>query len=381
MDTHAPGTERARPVATGSIPAQRRSKCPRGPLQARLLLAVVLYQGFVMAASAQPAQAQQSLRIVGGLAGVNQYNRHEMPFWTNELPRLSGGRYRADIVPFDRAGIRGQEMLSMVKLGTVPFGTLLLGQTSPKDLELGAPDLAGLNPDMPALRRVASAFRPQLQRILHERHGAELLALYTYPAQVLYCTQPIVGLASIKGRKVRTSTPSQSDWVQALSGQPIPMPFADIMPSVRSGNIDCAITGTMSGNTIGLHELTSHMHTMAISWGLSVFVAHSATWQALPEDLKALLRRELPRVEAQVWDESSRETDEGVACNVGAATCQSGRRGRMVAVQASADDERRRREILATSVLPRWLQRCGPGCADLWNRTLAPVTGVEARAR
>ena len=44
-------------------------------------------------------------------------------------------------------------------------------------------------------------------------------------------------------------------------------------------------------------------------------------------------------------------------------------------------DERRRREILASTVLPRWLQRCGPGCAELWNRTLAPATGVEARPR
>jgi len=42
------------------------------------------------------------------------------------------------------------------------------------------------------------------------------------------------------------------------------------------------------------------------------------------------------------------------------------------------DDERRRREILASTVLPRWLQRCGPGCAELWNRTLAPATAVRA---
>ena len=331
--------------------------------------------------AAASAPTSQRLRVVGGLASVNQYTRHEAPFWTTQLPRLSGGRYSAEIVPFDRAGIRGQEMLSMVKLGTVPFGTLLLGQSSPKDLELGAPDLAGLSPDMPTLRRVVAAFRPHLQQLLRDRHGAELLALYTYPAQVLFCTQPIQGLASIKGRRVRTSTPSQSDWIEALGGQPISTPFADILPNVRSGNIDCAITGTMSGNTIGLHEVTTHLHTMAVSWGLSVFVAHSATWQALPEDLKALIRRELPQVEASVWDESSRETDEGVACNVGAPACQSGRRGRMVAVTASADDERRRREILATTVLPRWLQRCGPGCAELWNRTLAPATGVEARAR
>jgi TRAP-type C4-dicarboxylate transport system substrate-binding protein len=346
-----------------------------------LLLALPATAQAPAAPAAAAAQPVQRLRVVGGLASVNQYTRHEAPFWTTQLPRLSGGRYSAEIVPFDRAGIRGQEMLSMVKLGTVPFGTLLLGQSSPRDLELGAPDLAGLSPDMPTLRRVVAAFRPHLQQLLRERHGAELLALYTYPAQVLFCTQPIQGLASIKGRRVRIANPSQGDWVEALGAKPISIAFADILPSVRSANVDCAITGTMSGNTIGLHDITTHLHGMAISWGLSVFVAHSATWQALPEDLKALIRRELPRVEADVWDESARESDEGVACNVGAPACQSGRRGRMVLVPATAEDERRRREILADTVLPRWLQRCGPGCAELWNRTLAPATGVEARLR
>jgi TRAP-type C4-dicarboxylate transport system substrate-binding protein len=328
-------------------------------------------------ALAQAVESQR-LRVVGGLAGVNQYTRHEAPFWTTRLRQLSGGRYSAEIVPFDRAGIRGQEMLSMVKLGTVPFGTLLLAVAAPKDLELGAADLAGLNPDMPALRRAVAAFRPHLRQLLRDRHGAELLALYTYPAQVLFCAQPITGLASVRGRRVRTSSPSQADWVEALGGQPVNTAFADILPQVRSGNIDCAITGTMSGNTIGLHEHTSHLHTLAVSWGLSVFVAHAATWQALPADLKALLQRELPKLEAEIWDEAARETAEGVACNTGADSCRSGRRGHMTAVLPTPDDERRRREILASTVLPRWLQRCGPGCAELWNRTLAPATAVRA---
>ena len=60
-----------------------------------------------MSARAQP-QMPLELRVVGGLAGVNQYTRYEAPFWTRQLEQLSGGKYGAQIVPFDRAGIRGQ---------------------------------------------------------------------------------------------------------------------------------------------------------------------------------------------------------------------------------------------------------------------------------
>src|SRR5690349_8889084 len=88
-----------------------------------------------LAAMAEP----QRLRIVGGLAGVSQYTRHEEPFWTRDFPRLTNGQITAEIVPFDRAGIRGQEMLRLIQLGVVPFGTALLSLSATQDPVFGAP--------------------------------------------------------------------------------------------------------------------------------------------------------------------------------------------------------------------------------------------------
>lgn len=332
-------------------------------------------------AQASVAAAPQRLRIVGGLAGVNQYTRHEEPFWTTELPRLSGGQVSAEIVPFDRAGIRGQEMLQLMKLGVVPFGTALMSQSAVAEPLLAAPDLAGLNPDIATLRRTVAAYRPQLEKTLRERHGIEPLAVYTYPAQVLFCNKAFSGLADLARRRIRVSSPPQADWVEALGAVPISVSFAGIIEAFRAGNIDCAITGTMSGNTIGLHELTSHVHPMAVSWGLAVFGANQASWKALDPALRSLLARELPKLEQAIWAESERETGEGLACNTGAAGCVSGKRGRMVEVRATPEDDQRRRQIFATTVLPRWVQRCGPPCAEVWNQTLGPQLGVTAPAR
>jgi TRAP-type C4-dicarboxylate transport system substrate-binding protein len=343
-------------------------------------LACVLPLVHAQTAAPAPAAPMQ-LRVVGGLAGVHQFVRHEEPFWATELARLSGGRYGAEIVPFDRAGIRASEMLPLIRQGVVPFGTVLLSAAATRDPDLGAVDLAGLNPDMASLRRSLAAFRPYLQTTLRKRYNIELLAVYSYPAQVTFCKQPINGLAGLAGRRVRTSGASQSDWVESLGGTPVATGFAEIMDNLRAGNVDCAITGTMSGHTIGLHESTSHLHTLPVTWGLAFFGANAAVWDGLPADLKALLKRELPRVEQAIWAEADRETGEGIACNVGDAACGSARKGRMVAVATSAADERLRREVFSATVLPRWLQRCGAACAAMWEQTLAPVAGVAARPR
>lgn len=318
------------------------------------------------------------LRIVGGLDGISQYVRQEEPFWTKELPRLSGGRFQADIVPFDRAGVPGAEMLRLLQLGVVPFGTALMSSFSSQYPQYTAPDLAGLSPDLATQRTTLAAFRPYLEKSLREQHGVEALAVYVYPAQVVFCKKPLRSLADLSGRKVRVSGASQADFVGALGAVPIVTPFTQIVSSLTTGNIDCAVTGTMSGNTLGLHKLTTSVHALPVTWGLAVFGANRAAWLALPADLRALLSRELPRLEAAIWLESERETAQGFACNSGAPTCEGGSKGAMTVIPVSEQDERTRQKVLRTTVLPRWVQRCGAPCAEVWNQTIGPVRGLVA---
>jgi TRAP-type C4-dicarboxylate transport system substrate-binding protein len=326
--------------------------------------------------AAEPPQYQ--FRVVGGLAGVSQYTQWEEPFWSRELPRMSGGRFKADIVPFDRAGVPRDDMLRLLQLGVVPFGTVLMGSMTANYPQYTAPDLAGLNPDSASLKLSVAAFRPFLEKSLREQHGVQLLALYVYPAQVVFCKKPFAALADLSGRRVRVSSAAQADFVGALGATPVHTAFAQIVSSVQVGSIDCAITGTLSGNGLGLQAVTSHMHAMPLNWGVALFAANLSAWEALPADLRTLLRKELPPLEAAIWEESERDTAQGIACNTGQSACTKGVKGNMVLVPISAQDERKRQDIFVSTVLPRWLQRCGPRCAEIWNQTIGLARGLPA---
>jgi TRAP-type C4-dicarboxylate transport system substrate-binding protein len=321
--------------------------------------------------------APYALNIVGGLAGLHQFTRNEEPFWTQTLPRLSGGQFTAEIVPFDRTGVPGGDMLRLIQLGVVPFGTVLLSSASAQYPKFGAPDLVGLNPDIASLKRNVAAFRPYLEMELRTKHNIHALAVYVYPAQVIFCKKAMTGLADLSGRRIRVSSISQSDFVSALGAVPVLTGFAQIKSLLMTDQLDCAITGAMSGNTIGLHELTTHVYSMPINWGLAIFGANSDAWVAMPPELRALLGNELPKLERAIWAESERETLEGLACNVGGASCQSGQRGKMIAVPHSPKDEARRRALFVQTILPKWLQRCNH-CAEVWNRTVGPVENITA---
>lgn len=346
---------------------------------ATLLAGVLLLStGLAQAPPTPPPQKLQKLRIVGGLADLNQYTRNEAPFWTQTLARLSAGKYDADIVPFDRAGVPGADMLRLIQLGVVPFGTALLSSLSARYPQYNAPDLAGLNPDVASVKQSVAAFRPYLENELRTRHRVEVLALYIYPAQVIFCRRALGSMADLAGRRIRVSSATQSDFVSAWGGVPVLTGFGQIMANMASNNTECAISGTLSGYKLGLHEVSTHLHTLPVTWGLAIFGANLAAWDGLPPDLKALLRRELPKLEAAIWTESERETAEGLACSTGAQACAGARAGHMVTVPLSASDERRRQEIFSATVLPRWIARCGVRCADVWNQTIGPARHIPA---
>lgn len=324
-------------------------------------------------AAAQTHSSAQKLRIVGGLADLNQYVQHEEPFWSRTLSQLSAGRFSAEIVPFDRAGVPAQDMLRLMQLGVIPFGTAQISRVAAQDAEFGAVDLAGLNPDLATLKKTVAAFRPYLERTLRQRFNIELLAVYIYPAQMVFCTEPMTRLQDLAGRRVRVTGSTAADFFQAFGATPVATNMSDIVSKLKNGNFACAVTGSMSGNTVGLHEVTSHIYPMAITWGVSLFGANLDAWSALDPALRVLLRQELPRLEARIWEASERETAEGIACNTGTAPCRHGRKGHMLAVPITAQDERRRKQVLVSDILPKWLARCGPGCAAIWNQTIGLV--------
>jgi TRAP-type C4-dicarboxylate transport system substrate-binding protein len=326
---------------------------------------------------ARAADDPIQLKVVGGLAGVSQYTRFEEPFWTQRVPQLTDGRIRPEIHPFDRSGLPGNEMLRLMQLGVVSYGTALLALVSGDEPELNAVDLPALNPDIASLRRTVELYRSNLHRILQQKYGIELLAIYAYPAQVLYCNSSFKSLNDLAGRKIRTSSVGQSEMMSGLGAIPTVLPFSEIVNAAKTHVVDCAITGTMSGGEIGLPNVMSYISPLAISWGVSFFGANKAAWERLPGDLRAALRDGIESLEQSIWMAADQETAEGLACNTGADGCKGRKTFRMNLVPSTPDDENLRRQLLIRSILPRWMQRCGKSCVSAWNGTLGPALNIR----
>ena len=342
-----------------------------------VVAAALAFAGCAALAQTRPEEPVK-LQIIGGLAGITQYTKIEQPFWQSEINALSKGRITATIRPLDAGSLRNQEMLQLLRLGVVSFGTAQLSAVAGDEPELSAVDLPLLNPDVATLRRTVAAFREHLRSLLRERYEIELLGIYAYPAQVLFCTRSFKGLDDLAGRKVRTSSVGQSELMASMGAVPVILPFAEIVAALRDGVVDCAITGTLSGYEIGLPRVAVAVHALALNWGVSLFGANATYFDGLPADARDTIRQGVGQLEERIWSQAEADTQRGLACNAGTEIC-SGKPGRPMTVVPALPADATRRRLLAEVVLPRWFERCGQDCVSAWNTYLKPLHAIEPR--
>jgi TRAP-type C4-dicarboxylate transport system substrate-binding protein len=339
-------------------------------------VALLLFVGF-------PAQGQElpslHLKVVGGLGATIQFRNLEEPFWNKQLAEKSDGKITAEVTPWDQFGIKGNELLQFTRLGAIVISTVSLSQIASEDPEAAAVDLAGLNPDMPSLRRSIKAYLPTLRDVYRSRYGLELLAIWSYPAQVIFCNRPIGGLADLKGVNVRVASAMHGDFVEGLGGVGVTLPFDELMDALRKHVADCAITGAMSGYRLGLYKATTHVDATTVSWGPYVLFANHAAWQRFSPALRDFLSAQIDRLGDRLWDAADRETQEGISCLTGGA-CSAGPAAHMTLVPTTADDRTLERKSLLDTVSPRWAARCGAECVANWNATIGRMFDLTVAA-
>ncbi len=334
--------------------------------------------------AALPASAEElpniHLKVVGGLGATVQYRNYEEPFWSKELAEHSNGRVTAEVIPWDRAGLKGAELLGFIRLGAIPIGTVSLSQIASEDPEAAAVDLAGLNPDTAALRDSIAAYLPTLRELYRTRYGIEMLAIWSYPAQVVFCNRPVSGLADLKGVKVRVASAMHGDFVAGLGGTGVMIPFDGVMEGLHKHVVDCAITAAMSGYRLGLQNATTHLIPVTVSWGPYVLLANLTAWRRLPPSVRDFLTHELAGLTDRLWDATVQETDEGIACLTGLGRCSKGDPGHMTLVPVNDEDRKLVRRSLTDAVMPRWAERCGADCVAEWNATIGRLFDMTVAA-
>src|SRR5215216_1856027 len=255
--------------------------------------------GLALIALASGAAAQDLPKSQFKVIGLNSPTpvsiHDEIPFWRKTIPEASKGAITVDVTPLDQMGIDDKTMLRLLKLGVMDFAAMDISKMAGDDPRFEACDLAGLTLDPDKARAACAAYHDVIDRQMQKNWNAKLLAFGGNTPQVFWCRDVISGLDGFKGKldgfkgkldgfkgkKVRVFNNTMRDFLGGIGATAISMAFAEVVPALSAGVVDCGVTGSLSGNTAGWNEVTKSIYPMSLGWSINVLAVNLETWKRL----------------------------------------------------------------------------------------------------
>lgn len=339
----------------------------------------ILTAALALTAGAAFAQNPVVLKAVGTWSSLTNFQKHEAPFFNERLAEASGGEIVGDIQSQSGLGLKGFEIMRLVKNGVFDFAFGLPGYVAAENAIFEGADLSSLTQDIDTQRKVSEAYFPTLEKAFAEIYNAKLLMLYPFPSQTLWCNAEINGIEDLDGKKIRVYATTLGDFVEGVGGTSVTVAFSEVIPALEKGVVDCGITGTMSAYAANWQQVATHAYTLRVGWGLAFGAMNMDKWNSMTADQQALMQTEIAALNDRMWAETATEDEIAISCITG-GDCDIGEKGNMVLVEPSESDLAIRDKIATDVVLARWAERCGADCAENWNNTVGPILGLTAKA-
>ena len=343
-------------------------------------MAALAAAAFASSALAQDL-AKSQFKVIGLNSPTPVSIYDELPFWRKTIPEASKGAITADITPLDQMGIDDKTMLRLLKLGVMDFAAMDISKMAGDDPRFEACDLAGLTLDPDKARAACNAYRAVIDAQMQKNWNAKFLAFGGNTPQVIWCRSEVKGLEDLKGKKIRVFNNTMRDFLGGLGATAVSMAFAEVVPALNNGVVDCAVTGSLSGNTAGWPEVTKSVYMMSLGWSINVLAVNLNTWNRLDAKTKAFLEEQFKAYENKMWATLKTATAEADNCNTSKQPCKLGKLANVKLVTVSAAEAAAHKKLVETAVLAGWAKRCGLACAKEWNETVGKTIGLSAPAQ
>jgi len=340
-------------------------------------VAAIVCLGFALSCTSALAQPDK-LRIVGSWNSLTLFKNFEKPFWTETVPQEMG--FETSMTSLGQVKLKGPAVVRQMSMGVFDVVHTVADYIVSDSPDLAGLDLPGVTTDIETAKKTVEAYRPALEKYLAKDFDVKLLSVIPYPAQVLFSRVEIKGLDDLKGKKIRASGWTTSEFVSALGATGVTMSFSEVPQSLQRGVVDCGITGSLSGYSAGWGEVSKYIYPLPVGgWDYVIGVMSMKTWNALSQEQQTKLQTLIKeKLEEPGWTVTAKETQEGIDCLTG-KTCPHGTPLNLIEVPVTDEAKTRVQEVLVNSVLPALAEKVQPETITTWNETIGKVVGIQAK--
>lgn len=341
------------------------------------LLALAIITSLLIPAGA--TAAQREIKVLGQPMSTGLVQKKEQAFFEN-FARLTGLDVKVTYTPIDVTGFKSVETMRLLKNGLFDIISIRVGEASQDEPLFMGLDLVGMNPDFKTARQTFKLVNEPLSKRLKERFSTELLGLWCFGPQVLFCKSEISGIKDLKGKKVSASNKGRSVFLESVGAVPVALDFPDVQQALSKGVIDCAITGASSANSAGWTEVTDYFMGIGFQVAFNGYGINEKSMSRFTPEEQAIIRKAFTTFVDEVWGYSEELYDDALRCITGQDPCTTGPKRNLKDVAVQPEDVALFNDGVRAVSYPVWAELCNksfPGCSDLWKQLFGDRTGVN----
>ncbi len=211
--------------------------------------------------------------------------------WARKVEQESGGKIKVQLFHAMQLGGAPPALFDQAKDGVVDLTWTVLGYTPgrfPKTEVFELPFMSGnAESSSKAIQEYVEKFAAD------EFREVKLIAVHTHGPGLFHTKQPVTGLETLRGMKVRGGSRIINNMLTKLGATPVGMPVPAVTEALSKGVIDGTTIPWEVAPSLKVHELVKNHTTFAGDKGLYTqtfaFSMNKASYDKLPADLKKVI--------------------------------------------------------------------------------------------
>ncbi len=211
--------------------------------------------------------------------------------WAQKVEAESGGRIKVQIFNAMQLGGAPPQLFDQARDGVVDLTWTVLGYTPgrfPKTEVFELPFMSG------SAEQSSKAIQEYVEKFAaDEFKDVKLICVHTHGPGLFHTKQPVTGLETLRGMKVRGGSRIINNMLTKLGATPVGMPVPAVTDALSKGTIEGTTIPWEVAPSLKVHELVKNHTTFAGKEGLYTqtfaFSMNKAAYDKLPADLKKVI--------------------------------------------------------------------------------------------
>jgi TRAP-type transport system periplasmic protein len=304
---------------------------------------------------------------------LGHYNTQVFVRFAEEVAKKTDGKLKVEVHASGGLGHPIPKTVSVVRDGLMNVGQLLGAFVNGEFPLADVMELPGLVPeDLELRKQVEKALAPYYEKVLPAQYNQYYLGGWQSDSRVIgSASKKISTLGDLKGIKIRASGPNEVALCKVLGAAPVSIATPEVYSAMNSGTVDACFGADSWYASAKFWEVMKFAYSMQFDGHQMLFTINKDDFDALPPDVKEIVRKAAENAISWVWPEVFAEKKSGREVMV----------SREVKYFDITPEDWKKLEEISNPIVDEWVKKGGTTARDMVGVIKKVVSQWESKKK